>query len=69
MTKIGKPQLPLVLIDQAEADQIGHVSLREELRLRNAKGDAAQGAFLVRTEWCLKTTFHGLPPSSCEPEI
>jgi hypothetical protein len=32
------------------------------LRLRNTKGDAAQGDFLMRTERCFKTTFHGLPP-------
>jgi hypothetical protein len=32
------------------------------LRLRNTKGDAPESDFLVRVEWCPKTTFHGLPP-------
>jgi hypothetical protein len=32
------------------------------LRLRNTKADSAQCDFFMRTEWCPRTTFHGLPP-------
>ncbi len=69
MTKVGKLHSPLILIDQMKADQIGHVARPQSFCLRNTKGDAAQGDFLMRTEWCPKTTIHGLPPSSCLVEV
>jgi hypothetical protein len=55
MTKVGKLHSPLILIDQMKADQIGHVARPQSFCLRNTKGDAAQGDFLMRTEWCPKT--------------
>jgi hypothetical protein len=61
-TKVGKLHSPLILIDQTKAGQIGHVARQQMFRLRNTKGDASQGDFLMRTEWCPKTTIHGLPP-------
>ena len=67
-TKVGKLHLPLILIDQMKADQIGQIAHRQMLRLRNTKGDAAEADFFARTERCFKTTFHGLPPSSCPME-
>jgi hypothetical protein len=65
---ISERQPTVVFSDQAKADQVRHVARQQMLRLRNTKGDAAQGDFLMRTEWCFKTTFHGLPPSSCSVE-
>ena len=61
-TKVGKLQPPLVLIDQMKSGQVSHVARQQVLRLRNTKGDAPESNFLVRAEWCPKTTFHGLPP-------
>jgi len=67
-TKVGKLHSPLILIDQMKADQIGQIAHRQMLRLRNTKGDATEADFFARTERCFKTTFHGLPPSSCSME-
>jgi hypothetical protein len=50
MTEVGELQSSLVLIDQMNMDQVSHVARRQVLRLRNTKGDAAKGDFLVRTE-------------------